>query len=160
QVRRRDVAGDHPSLEDVVQAGVLGGVGRLRRGGNDAVTADDLVPRHLRLNETVIDSREGPARKAKRRARPGGTRRFEVVASAVLIHQGHLSRGQLPIGLSGRFFPRSRYFCTASTIRNRPLDRGGGLAGAAGRAPAWISASGRPARPAGSARTPSPGPPC
>src|SRR4029077_10965297 len=91
------------------------GVGRLRRGGNDPVAADDLVSRHLRLDQMIVDSREGaPAGQTKRGARPGRARRFEVVASAVLVHLGNLSRNRRKYSPLSRFILRSRYYRTAS----------------------------------------------
>ena len=48
-------------LDGILQQTVLFGMGRLGRGGDDPPAADDLVARHLRLDQMVVNPGEGAA---------------------------------------------------------------------------------------------------
>ena len=79
QVRGAVVAGNPVSPEDVIQLGVLSGVGLVGRKRHHPAAADELVARHLRLDQAVTEAGEGAtARQMQSGARAAGS--FEVVA--------------------------------------------------------------------------------
>jgi hypothetical protein len=56
QIRCDAEAGRHLSPDDIVELGVLKSMRRIGRGCHHAASADDLVARHLRLDEMIVDS--------------------------------------------------------------------------------------------------------
>src|SRR6185295_12563509 len=95
QVRRPDVAGGDMRFQDVVELELPGGVGFLGRHGDHPPAADALVARHFRLDQVLVERREGAlARQAQSLAR--GAWSFEVIGVTVVIHAGYPSKTRSP----------------------------------------------------------------